>query len=47
MPITLRSDCGFSFAGLSAANEKMIPLRSLRLCGENIKFILLQFRNQM
>jgi len=24
----------FSFAALSAANEKITPLRSLRLCGE-------------
>jgi len=31
----LRNGQVFSFAGLSAANEKkFLPLRSLRLCGE-------------
>jgi hypothetical protein len=29
-----QSGCGFSFAALSAANEKINPQRSLRLCGE-------------
>jgi hypothetical protein len=29
-----RSGCRFSFAVLSAAKEKITPLRSLRLCGE-------------
>jgi len=34
MQITSRSDGGLSFAALSAANEKMKPLRSVRLCGD-------------